>query len=163
MFISEFPHRDGIYFQNGRQYVPVYHPAINTPCDCHLAYPNPSSKRSPRETNQTTHKHLNPHNQRLNGVIGCIHHPVNGVNAAAWHRHAYTLPYVHNHQLHQIQSLPPQELVYPRQQDQVSPRQHEVTQTFSRHDGVQPMSHANSESGMTSPRVLSETSQTFDV
>ena len=142
--------------------MPVYHPALNTPCDCHLRYPNSSNKSSNREPNQRTHKDLNPHNQRLNGVIGCIHHPVNGVNSAAWHRHAYTFPHLHNHQLHPMQPLPQQRELSPtRQQDQVSPRQQEVQQKTLRHEGKQPVSPPTSDS--VTQRMLNETTQTFEV
>lgn len=153
---TDYPHPEGIYFQNGRPYVPVYHPALNTP-----RYPNVSNKRSIREPNHRPQKDVNPHNQRYNGVIGCVHHPVNSVNSAAWHRHAYTLPYVHNHQFHPIQTLPQQqEQITPQQRDQVSPRQREVQQTTrTRHDGKSSQAASDSET----KRLLNETTQTFEV
>ncbi|WAR25980.1 LRIG3-like protein [Mya arenaria] len=111
-------------------FVPVYHP-INTPqCDCHLRVTPPTS--SLKAENGRTH--LNPNkpnsvskvqNQRTNGVIGCVHHRMNGyagVTSPSWQGHSYTLPYMpsghHVPQVHPSQmKLSPQQKL----QQQISP------------------------------------------
>lgn len=85
-------------------FVPVIHHAINNPtCDCHVHFAPSNIHKQHRAINSSEASGANskPHGQRTNGVIGCVHHHMNGV-ATAWQSHAYTLPYMPASHLHQM-------------------------------------------------------------
>ena len=138
--LVDFSPQDGLYVQTnsvnsaGATYVPVYHPVNTPPCDCHLHYGSSATHKLSHDVrpHKTDSNHsTNPRNQRLNGLVGCVHHHVNGISPAAWHGHAYTLPYMPGPHLHQIPAIPAK--VSPRQlkPPQTSPRykeQHNLSQ-----------------------------------
>ncbi|KAL4226043.1 otolith morphogenesis [Mactra antiquata] len=106
----EYSHDEGVYIGNGSPYVSVYHP-VNSPCDYHLHYTHHNSHKIPQDHRKHTSNDINtctpvPHNSRVNGVVGFVHHvPPN------WQGHSYTLPYMPSH-VHQIPTSP--QKIYPR-------------------------------------------------
>ncbi|XP_045167054.2 leucine-rich repeats and immunoglobulin-like domains protein 2 [Mercenaria mercenaria] len=148
----EYSGDEGVYLTNGSPYVPYFHP-VNAPCDCHLHYAPPPTHKHSRDHRQHTSKDVAtnnfsvPHNQRLNGVVGCVHHHIGAVNPA-WQGHAYTLPYMPTHQVPQMHAAP----------TKVSPRQQQTHHSAPRHRETSAGQKLSKSPNVNSPKTDSSNS-----